>query len=488
MKRISLQAKRGFATLEILIALLILGSALSASTLVAFGNQTILVESVNDRDALKYAETLLTSTNIKALADFRSITPIPPTTHGIFETSLEVTSLDFSTKEIKALVTWKNSYNLPQQITLSSLITDFQNNSEGDTCDPYLSGDWTHALIKNSVTAFKELVGDPLGHYIITDLDAYHDKLFVTANNSSEHKETFFIFDVIDPSNPTLILKFDNDLANATGLNAFALASTTDGLFAYTASQTSKQLHIIDLDSEPPETVAMYKIPGVTGATGFRIAYKNGYVYLGLDKTDTGPEFNIIDVHNPSAPLWVGGFQVGNQVNDMLISGSYAYLATPNDNELIILNITNPSHPVAVGGYDAPSTATTGSGKSIYLSRDNLYLGLTAIASHPEFYIIDASNPVNYAPTILGTKETGSSVNQLLVRDYIAYFLTTTGMLQMWNIATTSNIISFAPSIILPESSKGIALDCEKNALFVGSVPTSGAFVNQGFLSIISTP
>jgi hypothetical protein len=231
----------------------------------------------------------------------------------------------------------------------------------------------------------------------------------------------------------------------------------------------------------------MYKIPGVTGATGLKVAYKNGYVYLGLDKTTTGPEFNIIDVHDPYAPAWVGGFHVGNQVNDIAIHGRYAYLAKPNTLELIILDITDPTYPTMVGGFDAPSANTTGSGKTLYLAEDRVYLGRTITSGNPEFYSID-NNPTTFTPQMFGSKEVNTSINQLLVRDSLAYFLTTTGMLQFWNITTTTNITPYTLSVVLPESSKGVTLDCEKNTLFVGSVPTTGSFVDQGFLSIISTP
>ncbi len=497
MKKFPLQNCRGFATLEILIALFILTIALSASTLVAFGNQTLLVDSTTNREALQQAETVLETAQARALTDWRSVVSEVATSSGIFETSLEVTTLDYSIKELRALVTWKNSYNQNQYITLSSLITDFQNNSEGDTCDAHLSGDWANPVTKNSINAFSDLVGDSSGSYIITDLDAYHDKLFVTTNNSSENKETLFIFDVHDPANPTLISKLDNDPLLNTGLNSITIASTTDGILAYVASATSftkGQLQIIDVSSSPPAVLKTFKIPtsivagSSTQGVGLRIAYKNGYVYLGLTKTVSGPEFNIIDVRDPNAPVWVGGFQVGNQVNDILIRGNYAYLATPHTEELIILDITNPSSPTVVGGYNAPSSNTTGSGKSLYFTDNKIYLGRTTTSLNPEFYIIDGSDPTTHTPDIFGTKEVNTSINQLLVRESLAYFLTTTGMLQFWNIATSSSIVPFTSSIVLPESSKGVALDCEKNVLFVGSVPTTGTFTDQGFLSLISTP
>ncbi len=494
MKRFP-SSKSGFATLEILIALFILTMALSASTLVAFGNQTLLIDSTSDREAVKLADTLLETAQGKALTDWRGVVSLA-TSSGRFETSLEVTSIDYFTKKIKARVSWKNSYNLSQHVTLSSLITDFQNNAEGDTCDPFLSGDWTNPETKNPVTAFKDFLGDPTGHYIITDLDIYHDKLFVTTNNSSEANPTFFVFDVHDQENPTLISKLDNDPLLNTGLNALTIASTTDGVFAYVASATSftkGQLQIINVSVTPPVVIKTFKIPlsivagSSTQGIGNRIAYKNGYVYLGLVKTVSGPEFNIIDVRNPNAPVWVGGFSVGSSINDIAIRGEYAYLATPHSQELIILDVSNPASPAMVGGYDAPSSNTTGSGKTLYLADDRVYLGRTITSANPEFYIID-NEPRTYTPQIFGSKEVNTSINQLLVRENLAYFLTTTGTLQFWNITTTTSITPYTLSIVLPESSKGVALDCEKNVLFVGSVPTTGSFVDQGFLSLISTP
>lgn len=488
--------KSGYATLEIIIALFILSSAITSSTVIAFGNQNLLVDTTADREALEQTKMLLETTEMQALKNFQSLKSFA-TTSGAFETSVEVTSRSYTTKELKTKVQWKNMYNQTKHITLFSLVTDFQNNSEGDTCEQALSGDWTKPEIKNSVKIFKDLVSDPSGIYSITDLDVYHDKLFVTTNNSGANKETFFVFDVTNIENPTLVSKVDNDPLNNTGLNAVTIASTTGGIFAYVASGSSYvkgQLQIINISTDPPTVVKTYKIPTsiVSGSSSqgvpARIAYSNGYVYLGLTKTVSGPEFNIIDVRNPNAPAWIGGFQIGSQVNDIVIKGHFAYIASPHTEELIILDITDPTHPTQVGGYNAPSPNTTGSGKSVYLSGDTVYLGRTTTTANPEFYIVDGSNPRTYMPTVLGTKEINSSVNQLLVRDTLTFLLTTTGQLQIWDTRTPSTIKQFTTPLILPSASRGVALDCEKNVLFVGSVPTIGAFTDQGFLSIISTP
>lgn len=298
----------------------------------------------------------------------------------------------------------------------------------------------------------------------------------------------FYILNVTNPSNPTLIAGLGSNSGIATGFNAVA----TDGRYAFVATNAgpaSGQLQVIDASSTSPVLISTFKIPGVTGtgsqAIGQTIFYKDGFVYVGLAKTASGPEFNIIDVHNPASPVWLGGYAVGNGVNSILVKGKYAYLATPNAQELTILDIGDPTHPLAVGGYDAPDSV--GNGKSLSLVGDSLYLGRTVTASNPELYILDDSNPATSTlPSPLGTREISSSVNSLIIRDYLAFLTTTNSQFQIWNIASTTNISSYAPALTLPNSGVGGSMDCEGNFLYALSVPTSGAFANKGFLSIIT--
>jgi len=655
MKRLStkkLEMDAGFSTLEILIAMTILVLAISAVILVSFGSQSMLVDGQTNGEAIGKAEKLLETAQANARKDFKLINPLASTTDGIYTKALYASSTDFFTKNVTALITWQVEHGRKQGVSLSTLVTNFENAIGGDTCDSIISGNWTNPQVKNSITNFAQIVGDSAGTYTVTGLDVYQRKLFVTVNNPSlssgllnpsagtdsnavgtiawsnpsnikasdnvratanlsgtsithyikasgfgftippgatilgikvgversrtggstgEVKDSqvkiirgdaslgsvnkantstnwqttdtsasyggvsdlwgenwspadinsvnfgvalvvtgssgstnrvanvdnivitvtyikeFYVLNVTNPNSPTLIAGLGSNSGIATGFNAVA----TDGRYAYIATNAgpaSGQLQIIDASSTSPLLVSTFKMPWVTGtgsqAIGQSILYKDGFVYLGLAKTLSGPEFNIIDVHTPANPVWLGGYAVGNGINSLFVRGKYIYLATPNAQELTILDITDPTHPLAVGGYDAPGSV--GNGKSLSLVGDTLYLGRTVTASNPELYILNDTNPGATLPAPLGTREISSSVNSLIVRDYLAFLTTTNSQFQILNIASTTNITQYATPLILPNAGVGGAMDCEGNYMYVSSVPTFGAFANKGFLSIIT--
>jgi hypothetical protein len=491
----TLQCKKsnGFITLEIIIAMTILVLTLSATTLLFFGNLSIVSDGERNREAQGILQAMLGTAREISSRDFKQSIAIKTNSKGNFLRAASVTNNGYFSKKITATVSWSNVFNREQQISSSEVITDYQNTSGGDTCDGELIGDWTHPHIVNSILDFATLLGASGSVYSITDIDAYRGKLYVTTNNTSVNQETFFIFDIKNPAHPTLISKLDNDLVNNTGIKAISVYGNKYEQYAYVANSSSfvkGQLQIIDIANTHPSVIATYKISTniVSGSSsqgnGNSIFYKDGYVYLGLTKTVSGPEFNIIDVHDPFSPVWVGGYSVGNSINNILIRDGFAYLATPNNRELILLDITNPTHPTLVGGFDAPDSV--GSGKSLYLVGNTLYLGRTATASHPELYLIDSSNPLSIHDVPLGTKEIGSSINSLLVRSNLLFLITTSGQLQIYDIASSSAIVSASAPIMLPNSGSGTAMDCEGNTIFVASMPNTGIFGNKSSLSIIT--
>ena len=483
----------GFSTLEVLIAMGILILCISAVILVSFGNQSILTDAEINSEALHKAEEYLQEAQALARQDFKLVLPrenseiTGPIT---FTKTLSVETLpDLLTKEIQSTVTWTGEHGREQKVELTALVTNFENAIGGDTCDSVLPAGWTAPLIKNAVTDFAALVGDPAGIYPVTGIDASHGKLYVTVNNTAANtKETFFIFSIADPANPTLVNKIDNASAISAGLNAAHVA----GKYAYVANgygapfttctegSNCAQLQVIDISVAPPQVIKNYKVPGVTGtanqAIGKSIFYKDGYVYLGLAKTASGPEFHILDVHDPANPSWVGAYSVGHDVNDIQVKGKYAYLATPDTEELTTLDVGDPAHPVHAGGFDGPGGSN---GKSLTLVGDMLYVGRTF--GGDEFYVLDNKNPASTL-LALGSKDLGAteSANGLLVRDFLAFLLTNT-QLQILNISNPASIGSYAPPVSLPNGGAGTALACEGNYLFAEAVSAG-----LGSLSVIA--
>ena len=482
----ALTRRSGFATLEIIIALTILMMAFIATDLVAFGNQSILIDSEQSQTALTQAEILIESAKATAYIDFKLLGGLATTTVSMstgiaYTQTLSFTDSDWFSKLATAVVTWQDSVKT-QSITLTAHISDFDNTSEGDTCDQNLSGDWSHPHVFYPVTDL----------YSITHIDAYEGKLYVSASNettaSSTIPETLFVFDIHDPTHPVLLSKLDND-KNKLGITDLTVASSSLGSYLYAASESSfsrGQLQIFDVSTSSPSLIETYKIPSSTVSTsgvGKSIFYKDNYVYVGLTAA-TGPEFNIIDVHNPLAPVWIGGYDVGNDVNQIYVKDNlqhtYAYIATPNSRQLLILDVSNPTNPIAVGGFQTTG-GIGGYGKSMYQLGTILYFGETYASTHPELYILDNTRQDVLLPQMTMQK-IGSSVNALIVRANLAFLVTTSGQFQVWNVASSTRISQYATPLTLPNASSGTALDCEDNYMYVGSVDGN----NKGYVTVIT--
>jgi hypothetical protein len=496
----------GFSTLEMLIAMAILVIVISAVILISFSSQTMLIDSQTNSEALNEAQKLLENAQALARKDFKLVNPVSTTSpDGFYHEEVTVEQQpDFFTKKVTATVSWLGEHNRNLYVKLSALVTNFENAVGGDTCDSVLSPNadaWKTPQVKNSTTTdFAQLAGVS-GNYPITDIDAYQNKLYITVGSTDNNTDpTFFSFDISDPVSPALLGKRDNDDDFQAGLNAVAV----DGKYAYVASARGissdpafGQLQIIDI-SNPASLDVVYtlKVSGVTGTPGEGIGnsifYKDGFVYLGLTKVGSGStkgEFNIIDVHNfpTNPPVLAGSYAVGNTVNAIYVKGKYAYLATSNSQELIVLDVSDPSD-ILTWGYDATGG---GNGKSLYLVGDSLYL-----ASGPEFYILNNSDPENIAsnnptpPTI----NIGSDIDGLVVRTGLdtaappalhnLAFLLTTNNFQIWDITDSSAITQWSPAFLgLPSGSVfEPVFDCEGNNFFVGSNDGD----DHGYLSVIA--
>jgi hypothetical protein len=481
------QTKRyqsGFLTLEILLAMAIMIITLSAAVLMSFGGQSLAVDSRLNSEALNYAQKLLEEQRLLALKDFRLVNSANRA-EGIFKGKIKVARHSFFAKNVNIEVEWDVD-GRPQKVGLETLIADYNGTAGNDTCDSNLSGDWTNPQIKEF--DFSQLTG--VASSTISDIDAYKGKLYVTVGDSATSTDpTFFVFDISNPDDIKFpVEKIDNS-SNKSGLNAVAV----NGDYAYAANNSAdNQLQIFNLKIFPIKSPAEYDIKGVNGGKGNSIFYKNGYVYLGLTSTSNNTsEFHIVAASSTTeVGHWPSIGSLNSAINDIYISGDYAYLAVAdNGRELIVLNISNPAAPVLVNEYNiVPDQTNWGNGKSIEVIGDNIYLGRTYIANSPEFYIFDVSNQSINIIDKYPKSNSPFSANGLVVRNYLAFVLagseTQGGNLKILDISNPTNIIE--KSIVdLPNGvtgSGGVAMDCEGNYIYVGSVDGAG----KSYLSVIT--
>lgn len=122
-----------------------------------------------------------------------------------------------------------------------------------------------------------------------------------------------------------------------------------------------------------------------------------------------GTQLTILDISNPTAPVRLGGYTTREQVQDIEISGTTAYVTDDHDG-LLIFDIGNPAAPRLRGQHNTPGHAL-----------DVQVVGTRAyIADFFSLRIVDVSNPA--APTLLGSYPT--EAYDLAIVNNVAYIAT----------------------------------------------------------------
>jgi hypothetical protein len=504
-KRSKADTQNGFSTLEMLVAMAIFVITISAVSLTMYTAESLTIDSETGTEALSLAQEMIEHEQALARKDFHLVTPT--TTDKKFgsltyhkSVAVGTTSApDYASKEVTVTVSWIGEHGNERSVSLSSLVTNFDNVVGGDTCDSTISGNWDSPVVIKTIADLSTLTGIPAGSYTIGDLDVYKGYLYVAVSYTTAASDpTFFIFNVSDPANPILLTATDT-APFKSGLAGVRVAEDvgTGKTYAYLASALSSgQLQIIDVTDPtlPAETFfKKLKLSGVGSlGVGNSIFYKSGFVYLGLTGTGgSGPEFNIIDVHHPDTPVQVGGKTIGNNVNAIFVRGKNAYIASPNNDELIVLDVSNPTNILRVGEF----SSSTGNGRALAWVGDTAYFG-TTLASTPELYVLDTAStthPVSSGTYDVGPASTASSINGIVARGSTAFVLykagDNDGKLAVMNIADpTAPALKFLSAFTLPSGPTGAgtshySLDCEGNTLYAA---TNYSANDIGAISIIT--
>lgn len=499
---------RGFSTLEIIIAMAIMVSTISAVVLVVFGDQTLLEQASTNAGAVERAQSLLEVEQANARKDFRLVTDVVPASDGSYQTSLivgDVATDPYTTKRITATASWSDESHMTRNVSLSELVTDFNDPMTLDTCDSALAGNWYMPSITNYVLTSGNLLptnAKMAAVNTIGAIDAYHGKLYIVdASRSSKTNDSFFIFDLANPTQPVYIGSTDSATSTTDGANAVTIA----GNYAFLANAhganfrackpagNCSQLQILNIavPSSPmlvgnfllPTSSAPFIIGSGGQATGNSLFYDNGYIYIGLTKTSSGPEFNIIDVHDLAHLVWVGGYAIGSTINQIYVHSGYAYLATDDQShKLIILDVHDPQNPSLVSTLDPHGTSNQEYGYSVYKVGDQIFFGMssTSISGSPELTAFNVADPTT--PVTTASREVGASILSMFVRDTELFLLSSiAGLKAEFQMLNDTDLVGGAPvasPLTLPGS--GVSMDCEGNYFYVAT--NNGS---QGNISII---
>ena len=493
---------RGFSTLEILIALGIAATSIAACVLITFGTPMLLENTRLERKAYSIASALLTEAELTARMNFDLVAPIASSTEDSYERSLALNYLyEGLAARLTARVSWMDAHGRKKERALDSLVTDPEAAAE-QSCSPVVSGNWRkpHILDTRRLSAEDLIPGVP-GRYPISAIATTRNRLVVAVSSTILPTDpTIFLFSSGSASErPEVMGSYDGASTSRVGYAAistgkgYAYAASNFGSGSETTCRTGAcaQLQVFQL-SEGLERIGSLSLPtheppyalsaGNVTTPAKSIAYRKGFVYLGLEKTVSGYEFNIIDVRDPEEPRWRGGVAIGRGVSDIDVQGGYAYLATSDPaRELVVIDVSDPADPRIAGEWDAPGATNFGLGSALIARPSRTYLGRAYVGNAPEFYVLDTSNVTSPLPmheNDLGTALRPESVQGIVVRDFLIAILSGR-RLTLWNVEE-GRFASFGESIEL--SGTGTSLACRGNALYAGSVDGEG----NGILTVLT--
>lgn len=489
---------RAFSTLEILISLFILTLTLVGVTLLLYGSPYMLANMRLERSAHRILHEELTRVQANSLHVPLSNLRTSTTTRGAIAYSLHGEFLpDDTAIRIYAHATWRDVNGREKATTASTVIFDLFSESR-EPCDPLVSTNWEEPYIAGRFPLdANELFGKTTssGPAAISDIQSAGEWLYVAMDKVPyRNAPTLFALTVSD-NTLVPIYTHDNSAASQTGYSTLALGN--DYLFAGngfgSASATScsdggcAQVHIFStkhgkLDrvsqlslstSSPPYAISMSGIS--SPATSMH--YYRGYLYLGLEKTASGQEFNIIDMHDPVHPRWISGMAIGRSVNTILVRGDYAYIGTDDSNhELVIIDISNPSMPVRAGSWDAPGSVGFGLGTSLVVAGPRAVFGRSYVNNADELVLLSTQDRLR--PSALDSDNPGTflrpeSIRDLIGQDFLTFVLTTRSF-QVFDITSPSELTKVS-DLSFPGGVESASMTCNGSDIYVGSNSESGA-------------
>lgn len=427
---LNMSKETGIGTIEVLVSLMTIVSAVTAVVLVVVGNQDVRLDNDVSNVALYRAEEIIGKARTAGQVNFNSVVS-SSSLGGIFTNSLKVSDISPCRKDITASTSWAVRPNRPQNTSLTtSLVSAEEAAALGNDCEltppqpewqiecpPQYGFDLNPAGLAASGI---DLIRRGSNKYIA-----------MTSNKGSDEKHDFWMVDVTDKTAISLVSSI-NVGPNLNGVDAF-------GDFAFVANNDStNQLVVLNIsDLSNPAVVASRSLPGVSPAGSFpegrEVFYYNDRIYISTRET-AGPEFHIFDVSDPVNPIHLGSREINHTIHQIIVRDDYAYLATSgNQNELVVLDISNPSsiQPAFPGvgnpepwRYNAPGDQD---GQSLYLLGGKLYLGRErGSGANHDFLILDITNP--YAITLLGSRTLGlnsnTAVEAIIVSGNLAFTAT----------------------------------------------------------------
>ncbi|MDP2788458.1 MAG: hypothetical protein Q8O46_00190 [bacterium] len=449
----------GTATLELMVAFVILILNITAVVLIINGGQSVSIDSETNEEAIAKAKTILEDTGATSQKDFLSVVSTTSTDTSdalIYTKNLIVSDLTSCKKEIISNISWLTPPMRTQKIELTTLLTDIVGALA-------LGGDCTVDPPRTNWDSPQGFALDTFNPGKPTTMDVFNKIAYLGSD------QTPFL-EIADTNGAALGQNSGLFVAYTNGFNLGAIPNSIDVIkwidpysgvekrYALLAMDTpTNQLKVVDVTNiNAPVLVATLTLsPCVAGSfpEGWRLyAYKDRLYFL--TRFTAGPEFHVFDISNPASPTELGsgackGFDLGStaesiEVRDQKITGNttrFVYLSTDQDSkELRVLNATNPLsiYDVSIANQNLPGSQD---GQSVFIIGNKLYFGRQSTPQGVDLYVFDISNPLSGLP-LLGSQDIGTGVIGIRVAGSLGFLATpkVNKEFQIWNIANLASI------------------------------------------------
>lgn len=416
----------GFSAVEVLLAATVFGILVTALIgALVYGRQSTALSGERQRATMLAEEGIEAARNLRdaaytnladgtyGLVQAGSTWTLSGSsdTSGIFTRSLTIASVDTQRKNVTATVTWPHAGGASQTSTTSRL-TNWMTAFAKTWPNATLAGAYNASSTNN---AFKVVTAGNFAYVV-----------------RSGGTPSFMIVNVSTPASPTL-----------TGSLALAANPTNifiSGNYAYvTTSSDSAELQIVNISNPAaPVLTGTYNASG--NGNGKAVFVSGSYAYLVRAANGGAAEFVIINISNPASPVLTGAYGNNIDMNDIAVSGNYAFVGTNSTTQAILaINISLPLLPTLGSSF---SLTTSGTVNAVDLIGTTLLVGQATT-----FSILDASNPLAITRTGTLTTTGSAAVNDIDTDSSNTYaFLATSNTTAEFQIANISNQAS--PSIV----------------------------------------
>jgi len=366
-------------------------------------------------------------------------------TSGIYTRQVTVATTSANRKAITSTVSWPQASGTGS-VTLTSQLANWAAATKL----------WSNAIVAGSTNP------TTAGVHVATQGKYAYEVLNAATSN-------FVVIDISNPAAPSLVstTSFTNTPTNII----------VSGNYAYVTTGTNTtSLEIIDISTPTaPVLKSSVSLVGTVAARGVFVSGNYAYVVRAASATAGANEFTVVNVTSPTAPTVVGGYNNDIQMNEVWVSGSYAYVATSSvTQEMLVINVTTPASPTLAATYNP--TAPNGAASTVMGFGNTVLLGVGTTLD-----AVNITTPT--APARLGTFTAAGAVQDIDVDVTNQYaFLgtaSTTGEFQVVNITNPAAMALTKTVDVTGTTStvNGVAYNSSLDTVVGSSISTTQRFL-----------